>query len=54
MFKDAHTCSIYNISKLETTQMFINSRMNKEIKYSFLLFLQGLSISLISIEFNNF
>lgn len=55
MFKNAHTCNIYNISKLETTQIFINSRMNKEITYSFLLlFLQGLSISLISVEFNNF
>ena len=41
MFKDAHTCSIYNISKLETTQMFINSRMNKEIKYSFFVVSAG-------------
>lgn len=31
MFKNAHTCSIYNVSKLEATQMLINSRMNKDI-----------------------
>ena len=54
MFKNARTCSIYNVSKLEATQMLINSRMNKDITYSFLLlFLQGLSISLINVEFNN-